>query len=100
MVATMVGLYCRKKEGNKNLCPDCVALLEYANKRLDACKFGENKTSCRKCPVHCYRPDMRQQMREVMRWVGPRMMLYRPLDAIAHLFNETFRSNSNMNRIL
>ena len=91
VVSTLVELYCRKKEGNESLCPRCAALLEYAYKRLDACKFGEQKSSCRKCPVHCYKPEMRQQMRDVMRWVGPRMILYRPIAAIQHMIDEAFR---------
>jgi len=29
-VEQMIRLYCRKKEGNKELCPQCLELLEYA----------------------------------------------------------------------
>lgn len=68
------------------LCAECSQLLEYAHNRLDHCKFGENKPTCKKCPIHCYKPEMKQKMREVMRWSGPRMILYHPIDAIKHLF--------------
>lgn len=84
-VEKMIRLYCRKKEKNRELCPACRELLEYARLRLSRCKFGNNKSTCRKCPVHCYRPDMREAMRNVMRWAGPRMILYHPIDAIKHL---------------
>lgn len=87
-VEQMIRLYCRLKEGNRTLCADCQALLEYAHKRLDRCKFGEQKSTCRKCPVHCYKPDMRGGMQEVMRFAGPRMMLYHPLEALRHLWQE------------
>ena len=87
-VEQMIRLYCRLKEGNRTLCPDCQALLEYAHKRLDRCKFGERKSTCRKCPVHCYKPDMRDRMKEVMRFAGPRMMIYHPLEALRHLWQE------------
>lgn len=87
-VEQMIRLYCRLKEGNRTLCPDCQALLVYAHKRLDYCKFGERKSTCRKCPVHCYKPDMRTRMQEVMRFAGPRMMLYHPLEALRHLWQE------------
>jgi hypothetical protein len=87
-VEQMIRLYCRLKEGNRTLCPDCQALMEYAHKRLDYCKFGERKSTCRKCPVHCYKPDMRTRMQEVMRFAGPRMMLYHPLEALRHLWQE------------
>lgn len=52
-------------------------MLIYATARLDRCKFGDGKTKCHKCHVHCYRPDMREKIRVVMRFSGPRMMLYR-----------------------
>ncbi|MBR5813546.1 MAG: nitrous oxide-stimulated promoter family protein, partial [Bacteroidaceae bacterium] len=53
--------------------------------RLEHCKFGNGKSTCQKCPVHCYKPQMRERMRAVMRWSGPRMLLYYPIDAIKHL---------------
>ena len=85
-VSLMIQLYCRKKEGNKTLCNDCRELEEYAHKRLSACKYGEQKTSCKKCLTHCYRKDMREKIREVMRFSGPRMIIHHPIEAIRHLF--------------
>ena len=87
VIAQMIHLYCQKKEGNTELCPSCQALLDYAYARLEHCPFGENKTSCEKCPIHCYKPAMREKMREVMRFSGPRMLLYHPIAAIRHLLN-------------
>jgi hypothetical protein len=87
-VEQMIRLYCQLKEGNRTLCPKCLALLEYAHKRLDRCKFGERKSTCRKCPVHRYKPDMRVRMQDVMRFSGPRMMIYHPLEALRHLWQE------------
>lgn len=84
-VEVMIRLYCRKKEGNKSLCPSCSELLEYANARLARCPFGENKKVCQKCTVHCYKPDMRNRIKEVMRYAGPRMIIYHPIMAIRHL---------------
>ena len=86
VVGVMVRLYCRKKEGNSELCDSCRQLLAYAESRLEHCPFGERKTSCRRCTVHCYKPSMRQQMREVMRFSGPRMIFYEPLETIRHIF--------------
>lgn len=85
-VERMIRLYCRKKEGNKELCPECEKLRDYAFRRLERCKFGNAKSTCKKCPVHCYSPQMRGRIREVMRWAGPRMMLYHPVAALKHLF--------------
>lgn len=81
----MIYLYCRKKEKNATLCPECKELLRYAYARLDHCPFGEMKNSCKQCTIHCYKPAMRERMRQVMRFSGPRMLLYAPLEAIRHL---------------
>ncbi|GAA6254630.1 nitrous oxide-stimulated promoter family protein [Bacteroides sp. f07] len=87
IVGLMIRLYCRRKEKNAVLCPDCEELLRYAHARLDHCPFGERKSSCKKCTVHCYKPAMRERMRLVMRFSGPRMLLYAPWAAIRHLLN-------------
>ncbi|MCF0199062.1 MAG: nitrous oxide-stimulated promoter family protein [Bacteroidaceae bacterium] len=91
VVELMVRLYCRKREGNDSLCADCEALLAYAHARLDRCRFGEQKPSCQRCPIHCYRPEMRERIRQVMRWAGPRMLLYHPLIALRHLWAEKWQ---------
>lgn len=85
MVAQMIKLYCHRKEGNQELCPECRELLTYALTRLDHCKFGEKKKSCKRCPVHCYRPDMKERIRRVMKWAAPRMFFRHPVEAIKHL---------------
>lgn len=84
-VSFMIRLYCRKKHGCKTLCPECAALDEYARMRSDKCPFMETKTFCANCKVHCYRPEMREKIREVMRFSGPRMLFYHPVMAIRHL---------------
>ncbi len=84
-VAFMVRLYCRKKEGHATLCPECRALLAYAHARLEHCRFGEAKPSCQQCKIHCYKPELREKMKAVMRFSGPRMLLYAPLQALRHL---------------
>ncbi|HBK29983.1 MAG TPA: nitrous oxide-stimulated promoter family protein [Parabacteroides sp.] len=85
VVKWMVELYCRKKEGNEELCPECLLLLDYAYKRLECCKFGEKKSSCQRCPIHCYKKDMRKRMKQIMRFSGPRMLLYYPIAALKHM---------------
>ena len=97
-VEKMIRLYCRKREGNKELCTSCMQLLEYAHKRLLRCKFGNGKSTCQKCPVHCYKPLMREKMREVMRWAGPRMILYHPVDAVKHIIRNILVSDKTFFR--
>lgn len=84
-VALMIRLYCLHKEGNRELCPACMELMQYAFARLERCPFGEKKTTCRHCPVHCYKPEMKRRMQAVMRYAGPRMLWYHPLAALRHL---------------
>ena len=85
-VSFMIQLYCRKKHGCKDhLCPECAALDEYARMRSDKCPFMETKTFCNNCKVHCYKPEMREKIREVMRFSGPRMIFYHPVMAIRHV---------------
>ena len=86
-IRKMIELYCRRHLKQKTMPKEYELLAEYACQRLEHCKFGENKKSCGKCPVHCYAPQKRQQIREVMRWVGPRMLFYSPKDAILHFWN-------------
>lgn len=88
VVKEMIELYCKKKEKNKELCEECKSLLDYAYKRLDHCKFGEYKSSCQKCPIHCYKKDMRERMRQVMRFSGLRMLFYHPVAVLKHLLQE------------
>ena len=85
-VALMIRLYCKKKHGTKKiLCPECEALTEYAMMRSDKCPFMESKTFCSNCRVHCYKREMREKIREVMRFSGPRMILRHPIMATRHL---------------
>ncbi|MFH1662375.1 MAG: nitrous oxide-stimulated promoter family protein [Chloroflexota bacterium] len=86
-VALMIELYCRRNHSRKELCDECAELLQYASQRLEKCPFGEGKTTCAKCPVHCYKPDMRQKIRTVMRYSGPRMLFRHPVMAFRHLMD-------------
>ncbi len=87
----MIAITCRGKEhpgrtgGRRALCPACADLRAYAEQRLTRCPFGEDKPTCNNCQVHCYRPDMRQRVREVMIFAGPRMLLRHPVLALLHL---------------
>ena len=86
LVSEMIALYCRKRHGGKKgLCPECTALNTYARKRSDKCPFMENKTFCSNCKVHCYKPEMREEIRTVMRFSGPRMLFRRPVTALRHV---------------
>ncbi|MCK5248396.1 MAG: nitrous oxide-stimulated promoter family protein [Spirochaetaceae bacterium] len=91
----MISLYCRKRHGSNNLCPECSELTEYAADRLANCPFGEDKPVCRDCLVHCYEPKFRERIREVMRYTGPRIIFRHPIIAFRHLLNRVGRDSSN-----
>lgn len=87
-VAAMVRIFCRDVHGRPagHLCDACTALLGYAEQRLARCPFGPEKTTCRECPIHCYRPAQRSVMKDVMRHAGPRMLWRHPWLAVRHLW--------------
>lgn len=86
VVSLMIELYCEKQHGCKRgLCQECEELSNYAKQRSDKCPFMETKTFCSNCKVHCYKPEMRKKIREVMRFSGPRMIFYHPILAIRHV---------------
>jgi hypothetical protein len=89
-VEKMIRYYCQHKHSlsTNELCQDCSNLLTYSHKRLDICQFGEEKPTCRKCPVHCYSPTNRAKIRAVMRYAGPRLMFRAPLNWIKHKLRE------------
>ena len=89
-VEKMIRFHCERKHSRKddNLCEACSTLLDYSMDRLDRCQFGEKKPTCRKCTVHCYRPTKREEIRQVMRFSGPRLAIRMPLDWIRHAFDE------------
>lgn len=95
VMETIIGIYCRGKhhanrcataESEPSLCPDCRRLLTYARSRIAACPRMDVKSFCSACPVHCYSHEMRENVREVMRWSGPRMLLHHPLMTLHHMW--------------
>jgi len=87
-VTAMLHIFCRGHHGGRReLCEDCAQLHAYAMCRLDRCPFGGDKPACAACPIHCYKADRREQIRQVMRYAGPRMLWRHPLLAIRHLLD-------------
>jgi hypothetical protein len=83
----MIILYCRNNHALKlkETCPSCTELLNYAQTRLEKCPYQEQKPACSHCLSHCYKPIMRENIRLVMRYSGPRMFYHHPLLALHHL---------------
>ena len=85
-VRKMIGIYCRNHHGGgKTLCEECRKLSVYAEQRAKKCPFGDDKPACSQCPIHCYKPRMKEQIGRVMRFSGPRMIYRHPILALRHL---------------
>jgi len=84
-IRLMIRMYCTDHHAESVPCADCAALAAYAERRIQRCVFGAAKPTCANCKVHCYTADMRERVRTVMRYAGPRMLLRHPVLAIAHI---------------
>lgn len=89
-LSAMMEIHCHDLHGRPRgcLCQDCAALETYALQRLSKCPFGPRKTTCRTCPIHCYRPESRAAIKVVMREAGPKMLVRHPWLALRHLWVE------------
>ncbi len=66
------------------LCHPCRKLLAHALVKRARCPL-DPKPACKHCPVHCYHPAYRQQIREVMKYSGRHLVLSGRLDMLYHL---------------
>ena len=87
-VQTMISMYCRQHHDSKTaLCDECYDLALYASQRIGKCPYGYDKPTCTNCVIHCYKPEMREKIRQVMRFAGPRMIINHPFLAIMHMID-------------
>jgi hypothetical protein len=80
----MIEMFCKGHHG-QDLCGACRELMNYVTQKLEKCPHVPRKPACAKCEVHCYNPQMRSRIREVMRFAGPRMMYRHPVLAFRHM---------------
>ncbi len=102
-IEAMVCIYCRGNghEGSRaGGCASCRDLLTYAHERLDKCVFGENKSVCAQCPIHCYQPERRAEIKAVMRYAGPRMLLRHPWLALQHRLAKKKKFTSRVQAVI
>ncbi len=90
-IKAMTQIYCsdhHKQEPKMDkLCDDCREFVDFAGFRLSKCPYGQIKPVCQHCPIHCYKKDMKEKARIIMRYGGPRMLLKHPIMAIRHLWH-------------
>ncbi len=92
-IRIMVDIYCNAHHTGQSegLCRDCQSLLAYAQNRLEKCPFGEDKPVCSQCTVHCYKTNMREQIRQVMAYAGPRMLTRSPILTARYMYRKKFK---------
>lgn len=97
VISQMICIYCEHNHVDARtetaycgepLCPECAKIDAYAVTRTQRCKKMDEKTSCEECANHCYKPEEREYIREVMRFAGPRMITKHPIEAIRHLIGK------------
>lgn len=93
----MVEIYCAGHHPTTaGPCEDCCVFLDYAERRLEKCPYGEGKPVCAKCPIHCYKRPQREQARAIMRYAGPRMVWRHPWLSLTHMLDKLRRVDHPM----
>jgi hypothetical protein len=99
-VRAMVEIYCKSNHNNEmNNCPKCKQVYEYASYRILRCPHKEEKPSCAKCEIHCFNKQMKEEIKKVMRFSGPRMLIYHPILSIFH-YLDSLKSGSLKKRVI
>ena len=73
------------KASKQTVCVACAELLAHGVKKRAACPL-DPKPTCKNCHVHCYTPEQRLKVREIMAYSGKRMILRGRLDYLWHYF--------------
>ena len=100
LLGTFVDVYCAAQHpgadrsavtlpaelGTRQLCPECASFLAYAVARRMQCPLEAEKPTCKHCRIHCYDQERREKVREIMSYVGRRLVMRGRLDYLWHYF--------------
>jgi len=100
LIGKFVEVYCAGKHGAaersdfalpedlgvRRLCPECAAFMNYGITKRIKCPLEAEKPSCKHCRIHCYAPQQREKIREIMSYSGRRLMMRGRLDYVWHYF--------------
>jgi hypothetical protein len=87
-MSAMIRIYCSSEHGVSKLCESCTEMEVYALQRIDRCYYGAEKPACNNCPIHCFSPKRREQIRLIMRISGPAMLIRHPILTVYHFLKE------------
>ncbi len=72
--------------GERRVCSECAAFMEYAVTKRIKCPLEAEKPSCKHCRIHCYGRVQREKVREIMSYSGRKLMMQGRLDYVWHYF--------------
>ena len=67
------------------LCEECHDTLRYSSLRREYCPQNP-KPTCKNCEIHCYKPEYRQRIKDIMRHSGMILIKRGRFDLIFHYF--------------
>ncbi len=85
----MANIFCSahhegEKKDPQGLCAACAETIAYSIERTRRCP-NEHKGNCEDCSIHCYKPEERARIREIMVYAGPRMLTRHPVMTFFYL---------------
>jgi len=88
-----IQIYCEIKhndrpktdENNVTLCKECHETLQYSARRRELCPQNP-KPTCKNCEIHCYLPEQRARIKEIMRVSGMALIKRGRIDLLLHYF--------------
>ena len=84
----MVKMYCKKVHKSVSTpCEMCQTCLEYALSRVKNCPRKSYRGLCKGCTIHCFKDEYREEIKKIMRFSGPRMMVKHPILALWHILD-------------
>jgi len=83
----MVLIYCKKKHKYDSACMDCREIIKYGHNKINNCIHGKEKPFCSKCTVHCYEKNIKEKVKDIMIFSGPRIFFYHPIVSLKHFLS-------------
>lgn len=83
------GIYCRGNHGaaareDDVMCSWCREAIEGTLERATACPYG-HEHNCEDCETHCQRGEAQENIKRIMRYAAPRMVVRHPIMTFGYL---------------
>ncbi|KAF0249083.1 MAG: hypothetical protein FD167_1507 [bacterium] len=88
-IKAMIEIYCKKNhKSNIGSCSECRQIYDYASYRITRCPHKDNKPACTTCEIHCFSLKMKEEIKKIMRFSGPRMLIHHPILSLFHYIDK------------